>query len=57
MLAVRIKFDGPTSPNLALGAGGDVAIYTREVPPIHIFFKRFIAGLIAGMEGVSQRRE
>jgi multidrug resistance efflux pump len=42
MLAVRIQFTGAAPPDLALGAGGDVAIYTREVKPVHVLSKILI---------------
>jgi hypothetical protein len=42
MLAVRITFADPVPPDLALGAGGEVAIYTHEVKVIHILSKIII---------------
>jgi multidrug resistance efflux pump len=40
LLAVKIRLtdDGP-APHLPLGAGGTVAIYTREIKPVHVITK------------------
>ncbi len=40
LLAVKIRLtgDGP-APHLPLGAGGTVAVYTREIKPVHVITK------------------
>ena len=39
LLAVKIRLTGEPPPNLPLGAGGDVAIYTDRGKPVHIISK------------------
>ncbi len=39
LLAVKIRLTGEPPPNLPLGAGGDVAIYTDHGKPVHIISK------------------
>jgi multidrug resistance efflux pump len=42
MLAVRIRFAEPVPHDLALGAGGEVAIYTDAFKPVNVFSKIFL---------------
>jgi hypothetical protein len=40
LFAVKIRLtDGGPAPHLPLGAGGTVAIYTREIKPVHVITK------------------
>jgi multidrug resistance efflux pump len=39
LLAVKIRLTGEAPPNLPLGAGGNVAIYTDHGKPVHIISK------------------